>query len=74
MSDSEDECPELVPEQEKQEERKVPVTVISGQLGSGKTTLLTHILNTQVSPPTPRGVNIKQHKLYQYGYGKKTNI
>jgi len=48
MSDSEEECPELVAEEEEgEEEAKVPVTVISGQLGSGKTTLLTHILTSQ---------------------------
>lgn len=36
MSDSEEECPELVAEEEEgEEEAKVPVTVISGQLGSG---------------------------------------
>jgi len=50
MSESEDEeCPELVLEEDKKDENKtkVPVTIITGQLGSGKTTLLTHILNTQ---------------------------
>jgi len=49
MSDSEEECPELVLGEEQQSNgmTKVPVTIITGQLGSGKTTLLTHILNTQ---------------------------
>jgi len=46
MSDSEDECPDLV-QGLQGNEGKVPVTVITGQLGSGKTTLLTHILTTQ---------------------------
>jgi len=46
MSDSEDECPDLV-EAPAKCDKKVPVTIITGQLGSGKTTLLTYILQVQ---------------------------
>jgi len=46
---SDDECPDLVdPTQpDINADKKVPVTIITGQLGSGKTTLLTYILKVQ---------------------------
>merc|ERR1719348_1040585 len=53
VDDSDDECcPDLViaPQSEQSnidKDKKVPVTIITGQLGSGKTTLLTYILNVQ---------------------------
>jgi hypothetical protein len=34
-------------------EKKVPVTIITGQLGAGKTTLLTYILQAGVLRPHP---------------------
>jgi len=53
MTDSDDECPDLVatPMQNGTDnvKTKVPVTIITGQLGSGKTTLLTYILTEQHS-------------------------
>jgi len=45
MVDSDEECPELISVEKS--EKKVPVTIITGQLGSGKTTLLTYILQVQ---------------------------
>eukprot|EP00088_Acartia_fossae_P011039 TRINITY_DN15529_c0_g1_i1.p1 TRINITY_DN15529_c0_g1~~TRINITY_DN15529_c0_g1_i1.p1 ORF type:complete len:366 (-),score=54.29 TRINITY_DN15529_c0_g1_i1:173-1270(-) len=50
---SDEECPDLIDFTQPQEnavatdQRKVPVTIITGQLGSGKTTLLTYILKVQ---------------------------
>ncbi|RKP18204.1 cobW-domain-containing protein, partial [Rozella allomycis CSF55] len=38
------EIPDLIVAEEFQDERKVPVTIITGMLGSGKTTLLNYIL------------------------------
>jgi len=46
MSDGEEDCPVLVQIPDKCS-KKVPVTIITGQLGSGKTTLLTYILKVQ---------------------------
>merc|ERR1719510_1504285 len=50
-SESEEECPDLVPSEAantgEKSSAKVPVTIITGQLGSGKTTLLTYILTEQ---------------------------
>jgi len=46
MVDSGDECPDLVLPPVKCD-KKVPVTIITGQLGAGKTTLLTYILKVQ---------------------------
>lgn len=43
MDDSDDEAPELVPADLK----RIPVTIITGQLGAGKTTLLNYILTEQ---------------------------
>ncbi|NP_001086922.1 COBW domain containing 1, gene 2 L homeolog [Xenopus laevis] len=47
MEDEED-CPELVPITDiTQDEKKIPVTIITGYLGAGKTTLLNYILTEQ---------------------------
>ncbi|KAF2271471.1 cobW-domain-containing protein [Westerdykella ornata] len=44
----EDAIPELVPtETTKQEQSKVPITIVTGYLGAGKTTLLNYILTEQ---------------------------
>ncbi|TRY58680.1 hypothetical protein DNTS_028452 [Danionella cerebrum] len=47
--EEEDECPELVPIQEKPggPAVQIPVTIITGYLGAGKTTLLNYILTEQ---------------------------
>jgi len=49
LDDSDNECPDLVDpsQQDIDKDKKVPVTIITGQLGSGKTTLLTYILKVQ---------------------------
>ncbi|XP_026870190.1 COBW domain containing [Electrophorus electricus] len=46
--DEEDDCPELVPIEEKTRPTvQIPVTIITGYLGAGKTTLLNYILTEQ---------------------------
>uniref|UniRef100_A0AAR2IWM1 CobW C-terminal domain-containing protein n=1 Tax=Pygocentrus nattereri TaxID=42514 RepID=A0AAR2IWM1_PYGNA len=47
--DEEDDCPELVPIEEKSTTpaAQIPVTIITGYLGAGKTTLLNYILTEQ---------------------------
>ncbi|KAI4899517.1 hypothetical protein NFI96_011516 [Prochilodus magdalenae] len=47
--DEEDDCPELVPIEEKTTTpaAQIPVTIITGYLGAGKTTLLNYILTEQ---------------------------
>uniref|UniRef100_A0A8B9HDJ1 CobW/HypB/UreG nucleotide-binding domain-containing protein n=1 Tax=Astyanax mexicanus TaxID=7994 RepID=A0A8B9HDJ1_ASTMX len=47
----EDDCPELIPIEEKISlpSAQIPVTIITGYLGAGKTTLLNYILTEQHS-------------------------
>uniref|UniRef100_A0A8B9H619 CobW/HypB/UreG nucleotide-binding domain-containing protein n=1 Tax=Astyanax mexicanus TaxID=7994 RepID=A0A8B9H619_ASTMX len=48
---NEDDCPELIPIEEKISlpSAQIPVTIITGYLGAGKTTLLNYILTEQHS-------------------------
>ena len=71
MSDSEEECPELVAEVK---EAKVPVTVISGQLGSGapSTLFLLHHNSFSTSPP-PGKTTLLTHILTTQ-HGKKIAV